>query len=122
MIENDFSIEVVGKEHFFFQNFAESVDFLGGDNFHPFFKAFPLPKQNEEVVFTNLIEGLDFFEPLFDWDELGWFGVDELADSFAAEGVVVLNLFVYYLRVWDDLHVIMVVLIFADHVNKFVRC
>ena len=40
MVEKDFLVEGIGKEHFFLQNFGESFGFFGYDNFHPFLRDF----------------------------------------------------------------------------------
>lgn len=93
-----------------------------GDDLHPLLQALPLPEHNEEVVFADLIKGLHLLEPLLNSNELGGLGVDELADPLAAEGVVILDLLADDLGVGHDLHVVVVVLVLADHVDELVGC
>ena len=122
MVKHDISVKVIGKEHFFFQNFANGPMLLGANDFHPFFKALPFPEENEEVVTAYLVEGLDFFEPFLDRYELSGLGVDESTYSFAAEGVVIFDLFVDYFGVWNHLHIVVVVLalLFLNHVYELI--
>lgn len=91
-----------------------------GDDLHPLLEALPLPEHDEEVVFADLVEGLHLLKPLLHRDELGGLGVDELADALAAEGVVVLYLLADDFRVRHHLHVVVVVLVLADHVDELI--
>jgi hypothetical protein len=101
---------------------AERAVFVAVDNLDPFLQTLPLPEQDEKVILAYFVEGLDFLEPLFDWDELCGFAVDELAHSLAAESVVIMNIFLYYLRVGHHFHVVVVVLVDLNHVDELVCC
>lgn len=120
VVEDHFLIVKIGQEHFLLEYFADGLMLVTGNDLHPLLEALPFPEHDEEVVFADLIEGLDLLEPLLDGDELGGLGVDELAHSLAAEGVVVSDLLEQYFRVWHHFHVIVVVLIFANHIDELV--
>lgn len=96
--------------------------FVAGNHFHPFLETLPLTEINEKTVFAYLIEGLDLVEPLFDWYEFCGFGVDKLADTLAAESVVLVYFFLSRndFRVGHYFHVVVVVLVFFNHINKLV--
>ena len=96
--------------------------FIVGDNLHPLFQAFPFSKKYEEIISTNLIKSLYLFKPLRNCDKLSRLGVNKFANTFTAESIIVLNLFMDYLRVWNNLHIVMVILILTHHVNKFISC
>ena len=118
MVEKDFLVEGIGKEHFFLQNFGESFGFFGYDNFHPFFEGFPFSEHDKKVVFTDLIKGLDFIEPFFHRDELNRFRVNKFGYSLTGESIVVDNVVFDDLRVRNDFHVVVIVGVFPDHINE----
>lgn len=122
MVENDLLIVQIGEEHLLLQHLTDRLMLITGDDLHPLLQALPLPEHNEEVVFADLVEGLNLLEPLLNSDELGRLGVDELADPLAAERVVILDLLADNLGVGDYLHVVVVVLVLADHVDELVGC
>lgn len=96
--------------------------FVVVDDFDPFFETFPLSEQNEEIILTNFVEGLHFFKPLFDGNKLSWFAIHKFADALAAEGIVVVDFFRNYFRVGHHLHIVVVVLVYLNHVDKLICC
>jgi len=96
--------------------------FICWNNFNPFFEAFPFSKENEKVIFTDFIESLYLIKPLLNWNEFSRFWIDEFTHSFTTKSVVILYLFVYYFRVSYNFHIIMVILIFTNHIDELVSC
>lgn len=111
-------IKTICEEHFLLENFWKSFSFLRDHNFHPFFKGFPFSKHNEEIIFADLIKSFDFIKPFFNWNELSWFRVGKFRDTFTRKSIVVNNIVFYYFRVRNNIHVVVIVWIFSDHVNK----
>ena len=120
MVDEDFLVHSISQEHFLLQHLRYFLEFFGWDNFHPLFQGLPLPERHEEVVLADFVECLDFLKPLLNRDELDRFGGDELADSLAAERVIVLYFIFNNLWIWDHLHIIMIVGVLSHHINKFV--
>lgn len=89
-------------------------------DFNPFFETFPLSEQNEKVVFANLIESFDFIEPFLYRYKFCGFRVDKFADAFTAKSVIILYFFVDDFRIGDYLHIIVIVLAFADHIDELI--
>ena len=118
VVKKNFLVEGIGEEHFLFEYFRKRLGFLGNNNFHPLLEGFPLPEHDKKVIFTNLIESLNLVKPFFDRDEFHRFGVEELGDSLAGESVIVDDVVFDDLGVGDDLHVVVVVGVFANHVNE----
>ena len=96
--------------------------FVSWDDFHPFFEALPLPEKNKKIVLTYFVESFDLIEPFLDWNKLSRLWIYKFADSFTTEGVVILYLLAYYFRVSHNFHIIVVILIFAYHVDELVSC
>lgn len=122
MIKENFLIKGICQEHFFFQNFRNSFGFLWNNNFHPFFERLPFSEHNEEVVFAYFIECLNFIKPFLYRDEFNRLWINKFRDSFARECIVVNNVIFYNLGVRNDFHVVMIIGIFSDHVNKLLGC
>lgn len=122
MVEYDLLVIHISQKHLLFEHFAYSFVFIAGDDLHPLLQALPLPEHDEETVSADLIKRLHLLKPLLDGYELRRLGVDELADSLAAEGVVVLYLLADDLRVGYYFHVVVVVLVASDHVDELVGC
>lgn len=121
MVENDLLIIHIGQKHLVFEYLAYGLVLIAGDNLHPLLETLPLPEHDEEAVSTDLIKSLHLFKPLLDGYELCRLGVDELADSLAAERVVVLYLLADDIRVGHYFHVVVVVLVASDHVDELIR-
>lgn len=122
MVEDDLLIVQISEKHLLLKYLTYSLMFITRDDLHPLLKTLPLPKHNEKVVFADLIKRLHLLKPLLHSYELCRFGVYELADSLATEGVVILYLLADDFRVGDDLHVVVVILVLADHVDEFICC
>lgn len=120
MIEYDFLIIGVGQKHLLLKHLTYSLVLIAVDDLHPLLQTLPLPEHDEEAISADLIKGLHLFKPLLDGYELRGFGVDELADSLAAERVVVLYLLADDLRVGHYFHVVVVVLVPPDHVDELI--
>ncbi len=122
MVEKDFLVEGIGKEHFFLQNFRESFGFFWYNNFHPFFEGFPFSEHDEKIIFADLIKGLHLIEPFFDRDEFNRFRVNKFGYSLTWESVIVDNVVFDYLWVRNDFHVVVIIGVFPDHVNELFSC
>ncbi len=118
MVKKNFLVEGIGEEHFFLEYFRKRLCFFWNNNFHPLLQRFPLPEHDKKVIFTNLIKSLNLVKPLLHRDKLNRFGVEELGDSLTWESVIVDDVVFDDLGVRDDLHVVMVVGVFANHVNE----
>lgn len=111
-------IEAICEEHFLLENFRKSFCFFRDHNFHPFFKRFPFSEHNEEIIFANLIKSFDLIKPFFNWNELSWFRVDKFWDAFTRKCIVVNNIVFNDFWVWNNIHIVVIVWIFSDHVNE----
>lgn len=113
-------IERVCKKHFLLKNFRYHFLFFRRNNLHPFFQALPFSEHDEEVIFADFIECLNLIEPLFDWNELNWLGIDEFTNSFTTKSVIVFNFILDNLVIRNYLHVIMIVLEPSNHINELI--
>ena len=122
MIYYDLLIIWVGQKHLLLEDLTDRLTLITGNDLHPLLQTFPLPKSYEKFIFTNLIKSLHFLKPFFYWNKLRRLWTDELTHSFTTERIIILNLFVDYLGIRYDLHVVVIVLMFADHVDEFISC
>lgn len=119
MIQEYFLIKGICQEHFFFKNFGDSFCFLWYNNLHPFFKRFPFSKHDKEIIFANFVKGFNLIEPFFHRDKFCWFWIYEFGNSFTRKCVIVNNIVFDDLRIWDHIHIVMIIWIFSYHVNEF---
>jgi hypothetical protein len=73
MIENNFLIIEIGEKHLFFENLADSLVLIAGNDLHPFLETLPFPEHNEKTVSANLVESFHLFKPFLNRNKLGWF-------------------------------------------------
>lgn len=122
MIYQNFLVHSIRQEHFFVQYFRNAYHLFGRDHSHPFFQRLPLPKRNKEIITANLIKSLHFLKPFLYRNKLDRLGIDKLANSLTAEGIVIFNLFLNNGRIGHHLHIVMIVLVFTDHIDEFIGC
>ncbi len=122
MVNQDGTVKGVEYEHFLSEDFTEPGHFLLAENVNPLFECFPLSKLFEKLQFLNLIELFSLHVPLIQRDELNRPRLFILGNTGATQRKVILigGLVVENALVSDDVHIVVVVALYFEHVVKFV--
>ena len=122
MINQDSTVKGVEYEHFLCEDFTESGHFLLAEDVNPLFECFPLAELFEKLQLLNLIELLSLHIPLIQRDELNRPRLFILGNTGATERKVVLigGLVVEDALVSDDVHIVVVIALYFEHIVKFI--
>lgn len=71
---------------------------------------------------TNLVKSFHFFKPFFNSNKFNRFWTNELTYTFATESIVIFHFVFDDLWIWHNFHIIMIIWVFANHVNELISC
>ena len=105
---------VIEVEQLFFEEFTVGLYLFSHDDLVPHLEGFPLPELPEEVQRLDPVETVPFLKPVMKDDELLWVVLKIMAEALLADGVVLLQSFLFLLlegAVIDDLEIVRIDLI-----------